>query len=129
MNECNKCPKEHKKICESLCKMCGMAEVYANGNSPRREPIAHPDLLRVLPQDDYKSALSELREDTERRNLERLDEIRTIDSRIPTLCRKKCILAMILCGVTQREIEWFSSEPLSQSQISRIARVQIVLVK
>ena len=127
MNECSKCPEAHKKICETTAKMCAAAELIANGKVARQEKIAAPESLQHLPQAAYGEKLWELMRDKEATDLERLEAIRRIDAMIPTLFRKKAILSMMLCDISQRDIGDLMR--LSHTQVSRIARANIVSIK
>lgn len=129
MNDCKKCPASHRKICETTLEMCAMAESFVNGNAPMREKIAKPEALQHLPQAAYGEKLWELMRDKEATDLERLEAIRAIDSRIPTLLKKKIILANTLAGITQEQISDFSKCHMDRSRVSRIARVEIVAIK
>jgi len=126
-NEYKKCPPAHRKICETTSKMCGMAELYVNGNTPCRERIAKPEALQHLPQSNYNDTLAEMAEDTRQRDIERLESIRLIDAALPTLARKKAILSMMLTDMTQRDISEILH--MTQQRVSAISRAAVGTIK
>lgn len=127
MTDCRRCFVDHRVICETTGKMCAMAEDYANGRVKRSERIAKPEMTEHVPQDSYDEALWVLMRDKEARDSERLEAIRSIDGRIPTLCRKKAILSMMFCEMTQDQIGEVMR--VSRQRISIISRLVIGKVK
>lgn len=126
-NDCRKCPKDHRKICETTAKMCAMAERYANGNIPRREKIAKPESLQHLPQSNYNDEIWVMMRDRETRDIERLDAIRAIKSDLPTIMRKKAILSMMLAEITQQQIGEILN--ITQPRVAAISKARVISIK
>jgi predicted XRE-type DNA-binding protein len=88
---------------------------WINGRVQRIEPLASPARQNVLPQDDYKQSLAELREDKEMRDIERLERIRAIKD-----MRCRGVFAMALADIPQTKAAALLN--ISQPHISRILR-------
>lgn len=120
--DCRKCRKYQD--CSSPCIW---VELEINGKVPRREPLASPQRLQYLPQGDYNAALHEGMRSIEQSDLESLESIRNINGNLPTLLRVKAIRAMILGGLSHRQIATVMH--LDRSRISHIVKITVVQAK
>jgi DNA-directed RNA polymerase specialized sigma subunit len=98
-------------VCKGKCPPL----TWINGDVPLKEKIAKPDALQSIPQSSYNESISELMEDRQTRDIDRLDAIRECAD-----TRRRMILGMLLVNCTQGQIA--DMMRISQTRVSRIAQ-------